>query len=234
MKALLGYTTLFGSFTTIGLVITAVITALITFILYKTKIIKQIQSISGIGIIIVIAYLVFVVLKSVYLIYQPQINKALANRNYFFADLVDDYKDHRIEKQIEKQPAPLVAPKNDKRDDGVLDTALPPNREASRMQYSEADIRNSLDKIVEDFGFEAIFYLQRVVLNARQLEGSSNVIYMKLEDYAFICSMNICNKYLYDFNALKDSVQRQGYFLVLVIPEFVAVLNNYTNLREVQ
>ncbi|MDR2007670.1 MAG: hypothetical protein LBQ34_01695 [Alphaproteobacteria bacterium] len=134
----------------------------------------------------------------------------------------------------ESQPLPTPKVNNRPRDDGRMVTNLPPNAEASRIQYSETEIRNSLDKIVNDFGFEVIFYFQRVILNARRLDDMPNVIYMKLEDYAFICSMNICNKYIYEVNSLRDSVQREGFFLVLVVPEFITALTNYTNLKEVQ
>ncbi|MCL2567641.1 MAG: hypothetical protein FWE18_06090 [Alphaproteobacteria bacterium] len=256
------FNTIFGSLNNLELIVIVLITALFTYVFVKIRIIKNLKSLSGIGIILVIACFVSLGVKAVYMIYKPQIDKTMSGKNHFIADLFDEYTNGTPDNSTEStEPDPAITPdplpnifspddspvaennkqddgvsvdsRNNKKDDGVLVGNLPPNREASRMQYSEVEIKNSLDKIVDDFGFEAIFYLQRVVLNARELAGSPNVVYMKLEDYAFICSMNICNKYLYDFSSMKDSNQREGYFLVLVIPEFVVALNNYTNLKEI-
>ncbi|MDR0483822.1 MAG: hypothetical protein LBH40_00890 [Alphaproteobacteria bacterium] len=232
-----------------------IFTTIIVLLFVRIHVIHDLFTLSGVGIAFIILCFVTAIVKGSFLVYESNYGRYIADSDYLSSDkdknsaenpaLISEQGQYPTyeegaESSNNNQSTQGYSPQGSgnhlgrKLDDGSMITDLPPNREVGKIRYTEEDVRNSLNKIVDDFGYEGIFYLQRVVLNARRSETSNDVILMKLEDYAFICSMNLCNRYFYDFNDLKDSVQREGFFLVLVVPEFIQGLTNFTNIERVQ
>ncbi len=116
-------------------------------------------------------------------------------------------------------------PISEKMDKSKKITDFPLYDSFGAIKYSQAEAKKELDKIYKDYGLEAIFYLQDLIVKSKKFEGNSDIIYMKIDDFAFLCSINLCNKYFYDFNEAKEN--HNEFYLIVVLPEFVLALENY-------
>jgi hypothetical protein len=200
--------TIFSTINILEIVAVIILTTSIIMMLLTKSLITEILSATGIAIIILVFIFSTIIVKSGYFFFKDSINKKVEKA--LIVNLLGEEK--KIIKRFEL-------------DDGSEIRRYSLDKPLGAMKYSEIEAKNSLDKIYNNYGLDTIFYLQDVLLNAKKLEGSSEAVYISLEDYAFMCSMNICNKYLYDFNDVKRT--RGGPYLIVVIPEFLSTLENY-------
>ena len=189
-----------------------ILTTAIIMVLLTTSVVTQLVSFAGILTFIIVLLFTSLGVRTMSVIFDGVKSNATINKEYIVNGLLNKVKEKKLSARSTL-------------DDGSDITQYSYDKPLGRMKYSEAEVKNSLDKIYSNYGLDTIFYMQDVLLRAIKLQGSDEAIYIKLEDYAFICSMNICNKYLYDFNDVKKDLG--GQYLVVVVPEFLSGLENY-------
>lgn len=185
-------------------------------IILAFSVITKIYSITGLITVCVVVIFSTLAVRGTFLAIQSgtaNVEDSEKANPYSFINFLNRYD---TPEKIEKLP-PI--------DNGKEIKIFPKDRDIVSRQYTKEDARNSLDKIYKTYGVDTIIYMQNMILKAKKLKDNNNVIYLSLNDYANICSMNLCNKYYYEFNDVKEKTDE--FYLVLLLPVFKEELEYY-------
>ncbi len=91
-----------------------------------------------------------------------------------------------------------------------------------KTKYTDSEIIDFLELISKIAGYEAILKVQKIIFQAAEFSGKEHTLYVSLADYAYLCSLNLCEKFIFEFSSVKKTNKEE--LIIVALPEFYKIL----------